>query len=371
MTLRAPFPWFGGKRRVAHVVWQRFGDVPNYVEPFAGSLAVLLGRPHEPRVETVNDLDCYVANFWRALQHAPDEVARWADHPVNEADLHARHLWLVNRDSFREAMKTDPEHYDAKVAGWWVWGISQWIGSGWCRNPAWTGRYATGAVRGVNAVHRTRPELEGMGVHAKRPRLGRGGRGVTRQLPCLHGDSGATGRGVHSSGLANKMPKMDRGTESRMQGEEPGAIEDWFFALADRLRRVRVCCGDWQRIMGPSPTTCIGTTAIFLDPPYGVEDRSECYSTDDFAVARDVLAWCEANGDNPGLRIALCGYDGEHNALEARGWDVVAWKASGGYGRSGQAITNGERERIWFSPHCLRAESAAVVQTSLFDEGAG
>ena len=47
MPLKAPFPWFGGKRRVAHIVWDRFGCVPNYVEPFAGSLAVLLGRPHE------------------------------------------------------------------------------------------------------------------------------------------------------------------------------------------------------------------------------------------------------------------------------------------------------------------------------------
>ena len=46
--LRAPFPWFGGKSRVAAVVWRAFGDVPNYVEPFAGSLAVLLGRPHAP-----------------------------------------------------------------------------------------------------------------------------------------------------------------------------------------------------------------------------------------------------------------------------------------------------------------------------------
>ncbi|KKM69533.1 hypothetical protein LCGC14_1449830, partial [marine sediment metagenome] len=45
LGLKAPFPWFGGKRRVADKVWERFGDVPNYVEPFAGSLAVLLERP--------------------------------------------------------------------------------------------------------------------------------------------------------------------------------------------------------------------------------------------------------------------------------------------------------------------------------------
>ena len=60
--LTAPFPWFGGKSRVADIVWDRFGDVANYVEPFFGSGAVLLARPHPPRIETVNDLDCMVAN---------------------------------------------------------------------------------------------------------------------------------------------------------------------------------------------------------------------------------------------------------------------------------------------------------------------
>ncbi len=35
-TLKAPFPWFGGKSRVAPDVWARFGDVANYVEPFFG-----------------------------------------------------------------------------------------------------------------------------------------------------------------------------------------------------------------------------------------------------------------------------------------------------------------------------------------------
>ena len=28
-ALVAPFPYFGGKRRVAAEVWRRFGDVPN------------------------------------------------------------------------------------------------------------------------------------------------------------------------------------------------------------------------------------------------------------------------------------------------------------------------------------------------------
>ena len=73
--LKAPFPWFGGKSRVAAQVWERFGDVPNYVEPFAGSLAVLLGRPTAAGTETVNDLDCYLANFWRAVAADPVGVS--------------------------------------------------------------------------------------------------------------------------------------------------------------------------------------------------------------------------------------------------------------------------------------------------------
>lgn len=77
--MKAPFPWFGGKSRVADLVWDRFGNVPNYVEPFAGSLAVLLNRPHAPGTETVNDLDCYLANFWRAIRFNPATTAAWAD----------------------------------------------------------------------------------------------------------------------------------------------------------------------------------------------------------------------------------------------------------------------------------------------------
>jgi site-specific DNA-adenine methylase len=83
--LHAPFPWFGGKRRVADVVWKAFGqEIANYCEPFAGSLAVLIGRPGGAgKIETVNDRNRYLANFWRAVTADPAEVARHADWPVN------------------------------------------------------------------------------------------------------------------------------------------------------------------------------------------------------------------------------------------------------------------------------------------------
>jgi site-specific DNA-adenine methylase len=49
-ALTAPFPWFGGKRKVAAEVWSRFGRVENYVEPFFGSGAVVCGCTYDARV---------------------------------------------------------------------------------------------------------------------------------------------------------------------------------------------------------------------------------------------------------------------------------------------------------------------------------
>jgi len=142
--LRSPYPYFGGKRKVASVIWSRFGDVSNYVEPFFGSGAALLGRPwipewigSEPRGdETVNDMCGFVANFWRVMQRDDQALAAEVDWPVNECDLEARHRWLVSQaKGLDEALKSDPEFCDIKIAAWWCWGLCQWIGGGWCAEP--------------------------------------------------------------------------------------------------------------------------------------------------------------------------------------------------------------------------------------------
>lgn len=366
--LKAPFPWFGGKSRVADLVWERFGDVGNYVEPFYGSGAVLLARPHEPRSETVNDLDCYVANFWRCfsdLRRRPTERT-WkkvaaADWPVNECDLQARHQWLVNQTRFRAKMRRDPFYYDARIAGLWVWGLSQWIGGGWCARPEWTGRSLAGRQpRGIHTdAYQQRPALMrgNGGVQQKRPDLKRGGRGVQGRLPDLHGRDGATGKGVHASGQLPQLSGSGRGVQTQAIREH---LEDCMAALHDRLRRVRVCCGDWRRILGPSPTTCIGLTGIFLDPPYSKEAGRDTsiYSHDCLDVGRQVAAWASEHGEDPRMRIAVCGYEGEHVFPDR--WECLAWKANGGYGNQadGKGRANAGRERIWFSPHCLRGKQA-------------
>ncbi|KFE60116.1 DNA adenine methylase [Hyalangium minutum] len=339
--LRAPFPWFGGKARAASIIWQALGNVPNYVEPFAGSLAVLLARPHLPGVETVNDIDTYLANFWRAVAVDPEGVAAHADWPVNEADLHAWHKWLTHGPpdeaaalraaaaqaraalgagsmelatsildkalsetrrplgpDFRERMRTDPNFFDCEVAGRWVWGISQWIGDGWCTNPEWEGR--------------------------------------------AHPGNGL--RGIHG----------------RRASEGPEAVRAWFRALGERLRRVRVYCGDWARVLTPSATVQLGVTGVLLDPPY--DEEEDVYNEAAAQVSRAVREWALANGDNPKLRIALCGYEGEHTMPPT--WRCVAWEASGGYAAARGSKENSKRERVWLSPHCLKA-----AQADLFEAG--
>ena len=345
--IKAPFVWFGGKRKVAPLVWPRLGDVDNYAEPFAGSLAMLLERPPESsgrNAETVNDKDRYICNFWRALKADPDAVARYADWPVNETDLLARHIWLVNEGRASLArLDADPDYSDAKIAGWWVWGINCWIGSGWCAGNGKWGADAEGNIVDVKAggVKRQKPHLGnnvGQGVHRKLPNLGRAGQGVHRKLPNL-GDAGhGTNRGLDS-------------------------LTAYMRQLADRLRRVRVCCGDWARIVTPGALSYGERVGIFLDPPYSAEANREgdLYTEDDLDIAHEVRDWAVANGDNPRYRIALCGYEGEHTLPDD--WQCVAWKANASYQSSngnGRNSANRHKERVWFSPHCLNPQPALL-----------
>ena len=310
MTLRAPFPWFGGKRRAAERIWAALGNPDHYVEPFCGSAAVLLARPDPARCETINDADGMVSNFWRAIRSAPDAVAEWADWPVNEVDLHARHLWLIGqRESLTERLIADPEWCDPKAAGWWVWGACAWIGTGWCSRPS-------------------------------------------RQLPAV----GSEGLGVHAPRRSSSF--ADDTVSFRSAGE-------WFAALSERLRPVRVCSGDWSRVLGRSvlhPTSMPkgAICGLYLDPPYSEGAMNYAVGGTGTSLSAEVRAWCEKHGSNPRLRIVLSGYAGEHDALEAQGWRVEEWKTKGGYSSAGGENANQRRERLWLSPACVGSRQRTI-----------
>ena len=315
-TLAAPFPYFGGKSMACETVWAALGNPENYVEPFAGSAAMLLGRPNAGKVETINDADGFVANFWRAVSLDAAEVSRHVDWPTNEADLIARHSWLVrNAPGLLQLLEADPDYYDAKVAGWWCWGACNWIGSGWCSG---TGPWRHDGQKLVD--DRKLPHLgdAGQGVNRQLPHLGNAGQGVNRQLPHL----GNAGRG------------------------RSAYIYEWFAALMDRTRGVRVAAGDWQRVLTDSVTVRHGLTGVFLDPPYTKGAMDYAAGGVGGELADKVRAWCAKNGNDKRLRIVLCGHAGEHDALLQDGWHTRAWTARKGYAITDEAVENLRRKRV-------------------------
>ena len=307
--MRAPFPYFGGKRTIAETVWRAFGRPKQYIEPFCGSAAVLLSA-HEPAsLEVIGDANGFVANFWRAVVAQAEEVARWADYPVSHVDLGARHVWMMGeRERLGEALQDPHWSGDAKLAGWWLWGQCAWIGSGWCE---WTGQV---------------------------PHVGNAGRGIqaTGKIPHVS----AAGRGIQATGKVPHVSDAGRGDTAYEPWTSSGRVAmRWLRELADRLERVRVVHGSWDRCLNSSYGADL--TAIFLDPPY--KGYEKLYGVSD-PVAAECEAWAR---DNAGLRVALCGHRGDY---DLPGWTEHEWER-GRLTYSGGKTT--AQECIWFSPACL------------------
>jgi len=185
--MKAPFPYFGGKSAVAKQIWSALGDPDHYIEPFFGSGAVLLNRSWTPisdYCETVNDKDGLLCNVWRALQADPDAVAKYCDWPVNHADLCARRRAMIaDQNNLLEKFIADTSYYDAKLAGFWIWSASCWIGSGLTNLNAIPHISHSGI--GVHAIGQI-PHIShsGIGVHAigQIPHISNAGKGVQDPL---------------------------------------------------------------------------------------------------------------------------------------------------------------------------------------------
>jgi DNA adenine methylase len=89
------FGWYGGK--YSHLDWllPLLPACHHYCEPFAGSAAVLLNRAHSP-VETYNDLDGEVVNFFRVLRDQKEVLVEQIG------------LTPFSREEFGKACEYDP-----------------------------------------------------------------------------------------------------------------------------------------------------------------------------------------------------------------------------------------------------------------------
>lgn len=73
--MKAPFPYFGGKQKMAPFIASLLPDHRTYIEPFFGSGAVLFAKAPSPH-EIVNDLDDGVITFLRVLRDRPEDLER-------------------------------------------------------------------------------------------------------------------------------------------------------------------------------------------------------------------------------------------------------------------------------------------------------
>lgn len=127
--MKPPITYFGGKMSTAEWLISLMPPHDHYVEPYGGSLAVLLAKP-PVSMETVNDLDGDLVAFWRVLRERPADLERYcaltpharqehagsyepvpADHPDRGLEL-ARRVWVqLTQGRAGVRSKTGWRHY--------------------------------------------------------------------------------------------------------------------------------------------------------------------------------------------------------------------------------------------------------------------
>ena len=328
IKINAPFPYYGGKGRWADIIWPRLGWGPSaptvYVEPFAGSLAILLASvPHER--EIIADTSGHVVNFWRSVQQYPDKVAYWADSPTFHHDLTARHRWLIRwGEQMSPMLEQEANWCDPKAAGWWCWGMCNWIGGGFAEN-----------INNEKRPH-VQPGNSRRGVQVARKFA------VPDKRPYARDTVG--GRGVNAQRREHAGYRI--GTGDGLRG--------WMYDLQDRLSCVITLNRSWESAVTPVMLMEGGnwkkpSVAVFLDPPYRTDRRStKLYgsdrdgSSDDVAIAS--YRWAISHGE--AYRIAYAMHDGDFDIPPGWNSEVLSFRKGG----------DGRMDQIIFSPACLKPD---------------
>lgn len=117
--LKSPFPWFGGKARLAKRIVALFPEHKQYIEPFCGAANVFFAKAPCPH-ETLNDLDHGIHNFLTVLRDNPEPLIALAEKTWHGRELwrECRELWSQEEDPVRRAWR------------WWVVAVDGW-GSDW------------------------------------------------------------------------------------------------------------------------------------------------------------------------------------------------------------------------------------------------
>lgn len=117
--------WLGNKKRAAEMLWDYYGNINTFVDPFCGSAALIFERPS--RLEgismVINDMDYMLVNTLRALKWDYEKLCEEFDEYVAEANMDSCRIVLerLDYDEFRKMILSSVKNYSLPVAYAWLY----------------------------------------------------------------------------------------------------------------------------------------------------------------------------------------------------------------------------------------------------------
>lgn len=174
--VKPPFPYYGGKTRLADAIARMLPEHHHYVEPFAGSLSVLLAKKPS-HMETVNDLDEDLVTFWRVLRDRPEDLAaacaltphsRVENDNAYDLDVpddveRARRVWVLLSQGRGSTLRRTGWRFYRNPAGS-TYSLPHYLG-------AYTERIPPAAARLIGVSLECRPALEVITDYGQHPNV--------------------------------------------------------------------------------------------------------------------------------------------------------------------------------------------------------
>lgn len=311
VPLRSPVTWFGGKGRLARRIVPLLPPHEAYLETHGGGLSVLFHKPRA-RLETINDLDGGVVQFYRVLRD-PAQFERFR--MLCELTPYAREEYEGCRDGWRDES-------DAARRAWaWFVGVRQ----------------AFGGATGSAARHGWKYSVD----------VPNGARGAAP----------ARGRGTWGYSATNAS-----GTRLASAAQRYLSAVERLPEVHARLQGVQIERGDWRRVLAAYGHA---GTLVYLDPPYVHETRAgdKRYAHEmTMEDHRDLTAALLAS---PAMCV-LSGYRhaAVHGPLEEAGWERTDIDVPISAARRREGLRR--VESLWRNPATVEAWERARAQLPLF-----
>ncbi|MGH3656695.1 MAG: DNA adenine methylase [Micromonosporaceae bacterium] len=197
--MKPPITYLGGKTTLAERIANLLPEHEHYVEPFAGSLSVLLAKRLSDH-ETVNDLDADLVTFWRVLRDQPEELERVCALTPHSRAEHAASYDVVGVPDVERARRVWVQLTQGRAGvrtrtGWRHYVTPAGSSASMPRYLAgYVGRIAPAAARLVGVSLECRPALEVIASYGRDSRV------------LLYVDPPYLGSARNSGGYLNDMP---------------------------------------------------------------------------------------------------------------------------------------------------------------------